>query len=63
MRGPQARLMARRAAEVDAIRNLGVRLNLRQGSRIGSFRYVTTRDLPNGAIEVTVEKKVRLAKR
>ena len=55
MRGVQARLMARRAAEVTAVRNLAAKLGLPPGARMGSFRYVSARNLPGGAVEVTVE--------
>ena len=59
MRGAQARMMAKRAAEVIAVRNLGVKLGLPPGSQIGPFRYVGTHFLPNGSVEVTVETTVR----
>ena len=59
MRGTQARLMAQRAAEVVAVRNLGRKLGLPPGSPVGPFRYVATRRLPNGAVEVTVEATLR----
>lgn len=58
MRGVQARLMARRAAEVTAVRNLAARIGLSPGSHLGSFRYVSFRNLPGGAVEVTVETMV-----
>lgn len=48
----QARLMARRAAEVTAVRNLATRLYT---DRVGGFRYLPARTLPNGWVEVTVE--------
>ena len=59
MRGAQARLMAQRAAEVVAVRNLSRKLGLPPGSPVGPFRYVATRRLPNGAVEVTVEATLR----
>ncbi len=55
MRGAQARLMARRAAEVTAVRNLAIKLGLPPHVRMGSFRYVLARNLPGGGVEVTVE--------
>jgi hypothetical protein len=55
MRGAQARLMARRAAEVVAVRNLASKLGLPSGARVPSFRYVEARELKGGAVEVTVE--------
>lgn len=58
MHGAQARLMARRAAEVVAARNLAARLGLPAGARLGPFRYVAYRDLPSGGVEVTVEAQV-----
>lgn len=58
MRGAQARLMARRAAEVTAVRNLAVKLGIRPGFRVGPFRYVSYRTLPGGGEEVTVETLV-----
>jgi len=53
--GAQGRLMAQRAAEVVAARNLAVKLGVGPRGRLPSFRYVSTKNLPNGAIEVTVE--------
>jgi len=55
MRGAQAKLMARRAAEVVAVRNLAAQLGLPAGARVRSFRYVSAQELPGGAVEVTVE--------
>jgi hypothetical protein len=55
MHGAQARLMARRAAEVVAARKLAARLGLPGGARIPSFRYTSVRYLPGGSVEVTVE--------
>jgi len=55
VKGAQARLLARRAAEVSALRNLATKLELRRHGRLPPFRYVSTKHLPNGSIEVTVE--------
>lgn len=55
MAGAQAQLMARRAAEVTAMRNLAVKLGLGSHERLPSFRYVSARNLSNGSVEVTVE--------
>jgi len=55
MQGVQARLMARRAAEVVAVRNLATRLQLGPHARSPAFRYVATKYLANGSVEVTVE--------
>ena len=63
MRGAQARLMARRAAEVTAARNLAAKLNLPSGARMGSFRYVSARNVSGGAVEVTVETIVSVRPR
>ena len=63
----QSRLMARRAAEVVAIRNLAAKVHgltvdptegtgrMTTAARIRGFRYVSTRSLPDGRVEVTVE--------
>jgi len=56
--GAQGRLMARRAAEVVAVRNLAVKLQLGPRGRLPSFRYVSAKHLPNGSVEVTVETTV-----
>lgn len=61
MKGAQARLMARRAAEVAAVRNLGMKLGLGSNARVGNFKYVAARTLPGGAVEVTVEAARPLA--
>jgi hypothetical protein len=61
MKGAQARLMARRAAEVAAVRSLGRKLGLGSNARVGNFKYVATRTLPGGAVEVTVEAVRALA--
>ena len=55
MQGVQGRLMARRAAEVTAVRNLAAKLGMPPNTRIHSFRYVSARNLPGGAVEVMVE--------
>ena len=61
MKGAQARLMARRAAEVAAVRSLGRKLGLGSNARVGNFKYVAARYLPGGAVEVTVEAVRTLA--
>ena len=58
MHGAHARLMARRAAEVNALRNLQVKLGKGPSGSTGPFRYVATRFLRGGVVEVTVEAKV-----
>jgi multidrug resistance efflux pump len=68
MTGPQAKLMARRAAEVIAVRNLAAKLHgqsipqdragtahVRMDAVLGGFRYLPPRELPDGTFEVTVE--------
>lgn len=60
--GAQSRLMARRAAEVAALRNLAVKLGLGTQGRLPSFRYVSTRRLPNGSVEVMVETTVPVSR-
>lgn len=52
--GAQARLMARRAAEVVAVRNLKAELE-RKGHGLGGFRYRTTEYRRDGSVKVTVE--------
>lgn len=54
----QGRLMARRAAEVAAVRNLAGKLGVGSQGRLSTFRYILTKELPNGAVEVTVESSV-----
>ncbi|RJP40855.1 MAG: hypothetical protein C4547_02150 [Phycisphaerales bacterium] len=44
----QARLMARRAAEVVAVRNLARRLHLPSGAVLPPFRRVSTAEIPRG---------------
>jgi hypothetical protein len=68
MTGPQAKLMARRAAEVIAVRNLAARLQGRAAQHastgtghasvdalIRGYRYLPATVLPDGSVEVTVE--------
>ncbi|HMQ16859.1 MAG TPA: hypothetical protein PKC49_12885 [Phycisphaerae bacterium] len=64
---PQAKLMARRAAEVVALRNLaaqlegqalsasGGRMSARTETLIRGFRDLAPRDLADGSVEITVE--------
>ena len=59
MSGGQARLMARRAAEVRAVRNLAVKLGFGRRARVRGFRYTATRYRPDGSVEVVVEQPVR----
>lgn len=74
MTGGRARLMARRAAEVVAVRNLAVKLSGRQpqtadvgstysrlNTTIQGFRYLPPRHLPDGSVEVTVEMSLTSA--
>lgn len=51
----QARLMARRAAEVTAVRNLGNKLAVPRGGSVRSFRYVSYVHRADGSVEVVVE--------
>jgi hypothetical protein len=65
--GAQARLMAQRAAEVVAVRNLAAQLSgaglAEPGQQVAAgpaglirgFRYLPARQLPDGSVEVTVE--------
>lgn len=55
MRGPQAKLMARRAAEVVALRNLTRELNLPASTVVKGFRFVSAIHHPDGSATVTVE--------
>jgi len=70
MTGARAKLMARRAAEVVAVRNLAASLRgqpvpagqagvarSRLDGVVRGFRYLPARELPDGTIEVTVELK------
>jgi len=52
--GPQARLMAQRAAEVRAVRDLGGKLGVPNGGTVRGFRYVRRERLPNGHVRVIV---------
>ncbi len=61
MKGAQALLMARRAAEVAAVRNLGRKLGLDSKARIGPFEYESTRRLADGRVEVTVNAVRRIS--
>jgi len=65
MAGPRGRLMARRAAEVVAVRNLATKLGHGRRATLRGFRYVSTRYRPDGSVEVTVEsaRRVRRAPR
>lgn len=58
MRGAQSRLMARRAAEVDAVRKLSLELGYRPRAIVSDFRYVSTIRRNDGYFEVTVEKTI-----
>lgn len=58
MPAAQGQLMSRRAAEVAAIRNLALKLGVGPQGRLPSFRYVSTKYLLNGSVEVTVETTV-----
>jgi len=58
MAAAQGRLMARRAAEVVAVRNLAAALGVGPQGRLPSFRYISTKYLLNGSVEVTVETTV-----
>lgn len=57
MQGARAGLMARRAAEVVAVRNLSAKVH-RQGWQLRGFRYISTKQLPNGWVEVSVEARI-----
>lgn len=56
----QARLMARRASEIRAVRNLAARETglavppTRLRTQVHSYRYVETRELPDGSVVTTV---------
>ena len=58
MHGTQRRLMAQRAAEVAAVRNLAVKLGIGPQGRLPTFRYVSTTHLLNRSVEVMVETTV-----
>jgi hypothetical protein len=53
--GAQARLMARRAAEVRAVRNLARKLGHRGPATVRGFRYRSTEYLSDGSVKVDVE--------
>ena len=55
MGGAQARLMARRAAEVRAVRNLAIKLGGSRRTTIRGFRYVSTTYRTDGSIRVVVK--------
>lgn len=61
MKGAQARLMARRAAEVIAVRNLARKLGMRSKARLRGFRYVLTEYRADGTVKVVVEYPRRRA--
>lgn len=54
---PQARLLARRAAEVVAVRNLRRKAN-RLGATVRSFRYVSSTRRSNGSFQVIVQADI-----
>ena len=54
--GPQARLMAQRAAEVDALRNLAKQLGYDDPATIRDFRFVSVDHLADDSVQVVVEK-------
>ena len=56
--GRRASLLARRAAEVTAVRNLARKLDLPPHTRLSGFRYVSSEQRPDGAFVVTVEYKL-----
>ncbi|MBI1826765.1 MAG: hypothetical protein HY287_12440 [Planctomycetes bacterium] len=55
LHGPQARLMAERAAQVLAVRNLSNRLGGGSTAYLPGFRVVSRSVRANGAVEVVVE--------
>lgn len=57
MKDPHARLMARRAAEVVAVRNLSSEMRHR-GRDLRGFRYVSYQTLSDGRIQVTVQATI-----
>ena len=63
LRGAQARLIARRAAEVVAVRNLAIKAGFGTTGTTPAFRYVSYRNLAGGAVEVTVESTVTARRR
>ena len=58
MSGAQARLMAKRAAEVRALRNLATKLGHGRHARVRGFRYLPARYRADGSVRVVVEKVV-----
>jgi len=58
MAGARAKLMARRAAEVAAARNLALKIDPTGRQGAPPFRYVSTKFLSDGSVEVVVEAKV-----
>ena len=63
MRSPRARLMARRAAEVVAVRNLARKLGYGDHATLRGFRYVSALYRADGSVEVTVEKARPIVRR
>ena len=59
MADARAKLMARRAAEVGAVRNLAIKLGYGQRAVIRGFRYVSTEYLADGSVRVTVEEATK----
>jgi len=55
LQGARARMMARRAAEVVAVRNLARKLGFSHPVRIRGFRYAHTSYHADGSVSVTVE--------
>ena len=53
--GSRATMMARRAADVIAVRNLANKLGLGRRATIRGFRYVLTEYRPDGSVRVVVE--------
>ena len=59
MAGARAKLMARRAAEVRAVRNLVIKLGYGRRAVIRGFRYVSTEYLVDGSVRVIVEEATK----
>jgi len=57
LQGPRARLMARRAAEVQAVRNLARKLGLPRHTVVRGIHYTKTDYHPNGTVVVEVQYK------
>lgn len=55
MRGAQARLMAKRAAEVRAVRNLATKVGHGRRTTIRGFRYLSTTYRTDGSVRVVVK--------